>query len=138
MIQVLDESATTLERKGSDGSHAQDMDGKSAPPQDPFFVNNLAALRSWAPHLNSRLSAVTAPHGKLIRDDGLDMELLGERFYGMDARQFADEQIDMFFRTDRRYVMSRPDPARIKGVAGDFAIRMTERMEDAGLATDMK
>ncbi len=100
---------------------------------------NLAALKTRAPHLHARLSALRKVHAELLiaEDGSIDLALMGQRFYGGDAAVHAQRQLDTFFAKPLRNYMNRPDPSKLKGTVGDFCKRMERRMAVAGMETKM-
>ena len=107
-------------------------------PEEERLAANLAALKSKAPHLHSRLSAVRKTHAELIidHDGGFDLDLMGQRFYGGDAAAFAERQLDDYFSKPLRNYLNQPDPVKLFGSVGDFCIRVTRRLAANGLSTE--
>ena len=90
------------------------------PAEEERLAANLAALKSKAPHLHSRLCAVRKTHAELIVDDdgGIDLDLMGQRFYGGDALAHAERQLDDFFSKPLRNFLHQPDPVKLFGSVG--------------------
>ena len=108
------------------------------PAEEARLAANLAALKSRAPHLHSRLFAISKTHAELIIDDdgGTDLNLMGQRFYGGDAVAHAARQLDDYFSKPLRNFLNQPDPEKLFGSVGDFCIRVAQRLAASGFATE--
>lgn len=105
-----------------------------------FFDRNLAAIRKWAPHLYSRLSAIKSPQTELLLDEdgGIDIGFRGRRLYGRDAVAVANEQVEHFIRAPSREFICEPDPSAMSGVSGTFCAALVRRMAEEGIVYDPK
>jgi len=110
-------------------------DAQAALAANEFFRSNLAAIKRWAPHLYRQLSAITAPYTDLIVDpDGtIDIGFRGQRLYGEDAVAYANARIEDFAKAPTREYINEPDPAKMKGMTGDFCEALREGMRGAGI-----
>lgn len=106
--------------------------------QEEHLAANLAALRARAPYLHTRLSALKAPHTRLLFDEagGIDLGFRGRGLYGRDAVRHAEEQLAAFFARPLRQRINEPDPERLEGLTGTYCTRLTGRMAAAGIAYD--
>ncbi len=105
----------------------------SALPDNPQFAANIAAFETHAPDLHAQLSRLTEPLSELLilPNGGVDMSLQGQLFYGADAVEFAEAQLQAFLSNPQRLFFNEPDPANIEGVAGDYCRALCGRMEAA-------
>ncbi len=102
------------------------------------FAANLAALKEWAPQLQSQLRRLGQPHSELAvgPTGSLDITFMGQGFYQGDAATYADKQVEAFFQNPVRRILSEPDPESLTGGIGDFCVRVVKRLDEAGIAYD--
>ena len=107
-------------------------------PVHDFFQANLAAFKKSAPHLYSRLSTIQRPNTELIADqeNGIDIGFRGQKLYGRDAVDYANAQLERFFRAPVREYINEPDPTKLRGMTGDFCQALTRRMADRKIEYD--
>jgi len=135
MIGVT-ELATTTETPG----FPDRPEAPEATATNNFFNKNLAAIKQWAPHLYSRLTAIEVTYTDLIvePDGGIDIGFRGQRLYGQDAVAYASAQLEQFAGAPVREFINEPDPANMKGMTGDFCQILRDGMKGAGIAYDPK
>lgn len=103
-----------------------------------YFAANLAALRSRAPTLHAKLSAIKAPHTRIAFDGsgGIDIDFRSQGLYGRDAIRYAEDQLAAFFRQPLRQRVNEPDPDKLQGVTGTYCTRLIDAMAAAGIDYD--
>ncbi len=103
-----------------------------------LFEANIAAFKSGAPKLYSRLSAIESPSSELVVDpEGrVDLRLRGQGFYGGDAETSTSEQLDRFFAQPLRQTINEPDAVKLEGACGDFCLAVTAHFAAEGIAYD--
>ena len=107
-------------------------------PDNPLFVANLVAFATYASDLHAQLSRLTDPASALVLlpGGGVDMSLQGQLFYGADAVEGTESQLQAFLANPRRLYFGEPDPEKISGEAGEFCIRLCAQMKADGFAFD--
>lgn len=115
------------------------LDAAGPALRDPErFAANLEALKDWAPNLRAQLLGLGRTHSELLVDPegGIDIAFLGQRFYRVDAKSFAEAQVAEFFKAPIRNALNEPDPENLKGGIGEFCKRLTARLAEAGIGYD--
>ncbi len=117
---------------------AATLNAEPSLPDNPLFVANLAAFAVHAPDLHAQLSRLTSPVSTLVMlpGGGVDMSLLGQLFYGEDAIEGTETQLQAFLAKPRRLYFKEPDPMKLDGVAGEFCKTLCARMKADGLTFD--
>ncbi|MHA1564502.1 MAG: motility associated factor glycosyltransferase family protein [Alphaproteobacteria bacterium] len=107
-------------------------------PDTPLFVANLVAFATYAPDLHAQLARMTSPASKLILlpGGGVDMSLQGQLFYGADAIEGTEAQLQAFLANPRRLYFGEPDPMNLAGAAGEFCKSLCAQMKADGIEID--